>query len=94
MWAGDAKGKEMLGKAVCYNRALPDTCVTTKSTFTSWTVPSPGPRGRALVALWPHQHKPCPAGEGTRGAEGELPVEVGAGSLAYTWINPSGGRHW
>lgn len=59
------------------------THVTTKSTFALWGVSCPGPHGCALAFLWPHQHKSRLAGEGTRGAKGEVPMEVGAGSLAH-----------
>lgn len=70
----------------------PEVCdnLSSSSTFTMRGIPSPGPRGCALTALPPDQHKSCLAGEGTRGAKGKIPMEVGAVQLSLVWSI----EHW
>lgn len=64
--------------------------MSTNCTSASWGVPSPGSHGHAHTALRPFQLKPWLAGEGTRGGEGEAPIEMGAVHLSMLW-SP---EHW
>ena len=79
---GVLRGKGCWGKQAATTQQF-QTCVIMRSTFTVRGMPRPGPCGHAFAGLWPHQHKPCLAGEGTGGSEGKVPMEVGAGSMAH-----------